>query len=121
MAVWCFYLDGVVPGNVHRPDPGRGYTAIYWQLLDMPHWMLRNTKCWLDLCTVPKRLLKKMPGGESQLADLALRMFKGTGDWNFFEFGILLRERLSLRLDFACWLNDADEHYNICMAKGAQS
>ena len=119
------YMDGVVPGNVHRPDPARGYTAVYWQLLDMPHWMLRKTEFWFDLCCVPKRLLQKMPGGPSQLAELALRMFgpgsAGDGNWNFFEVAIPLTDCFSLRLDFACWLADADEHYDISMAKGAQA
>ena len=115
------YMDGVVPGNVHRPDPGRGYTSVYWQFLDMPHWVLRNSQFWLDLCCVPKRLLRKLPGGESQLATLALRMFKGDGDFNYFEMALEITERLSLRFDLACFLNDADEHYNVCMAKGAQA
>ena len=115
------YMDGVVPGNVHRPDPGRSYTSIYWQFLDMPHWMLRSSTFWLDLCCIPKRLLQKLPGGESQLATWALRMFKGPGDLNFFETAMEIRERLSLRFDFACFLNDADEHYNVCMANGPQA
>ena len=116
------YMDGVVPGNIHRSDPGRSYTSVYWQLLDMPNWMLRKVDFWFDLCCVPKRLLKKMPGGASQLADLALRMFGPgpAGEWNFFKTGIYIHERFSLRLDFACWLADADEHYDISMAKGAQ-
>jgi hypothetical protein len=114
------YMDGVVPGNVHRPDPGRAYTSVYWQFLDMPHWILRNSMFWLDLCCVPKRLLRKLPGGESQLATLALRMFKGAGDLNYFEMPMEITERLRIRFDFACFLNDADEHYNVCMAKGAQ-
>ena len=97
------YMDGVVPGNVHRPDPGRAYTSVYWQFLDMPFWMLRNSNLWLDLCCVPKRLLKKLPGGSSQLATLALRMFKGPGDLNFFDAGLLILHNaagLSLRLRF---------------------
>ena len=115
------YMDGVVPGNVHRPDPGRAYTSIYWQFLDMPHWVLRNSMFWLDLCCVPKRMLKKLPGGESYLATLALRMFSGAPGFNFFETNMPINERLGLRFDFACFLNDADEHYNVCMAKGAKA
>ena len=120
------YMDGVVPGNVHRPDPGRAYTSVYWQFLDMPFWMLRNSHLWLDLCCVPKRLMKKLPGGSSHLATLALRMFKGPGDLNFFDTGLLILHNaaglsLRLRFDFACFLNDADEHYSVCMAKGAQA
>ena len=115
------YMDGVVPGNVHRPDPGRGYTAVYWQLMDMPPWLLRLSASWLDLCYVPKRILQKMPGGESQLATMVLRMLQGTDGFNFFETGILLQDKFLLRIDFGCWLNDADEHYNVCMSKGAQA
>ena len=87
----------------------------------MPHWILRNSMLWLDLCCVPKRVMKKLPGGESYLATLALRMFRGAEGLNFFETAMDITEWLSLRFDFACFLNDADEHYNVCMAKGAQA
>ena len=37
------YMDMTTPGNLHRPDAGRSYHAIYWTLLQYPEWF-RNSK-----------------------------------------------------------------------------
>ena len=38
------YFDDVMPGNLHRPDKGRKYMALYWSLLDWPSWMLQSAR-----------------------------------------------------------------------------
>ena len=37
-------LADVMPGNLHRPDKGRKYMALYWTLLDFPSWMLQSAR-----------------------------------------------------------------------------
>ena len=40
----AIYFDDVMPGNLHRPDKGRKYMALYWTLMDWPSWMLQSPR-----------------------------------------------------------------------------
>ena len=114
----AIYFDDVMPGNVHRPDKGRKYMAVYWTLLDFPLWMLQSGKGWFVLTYVPAALYKKMLGAEAQLLRLILKIFfpdPGTA-MHGFSFstataGVVVahdRSSCAVAFRFSAWLSDGD-------------
>ena len=39
------YVDEAKPGNVLRPDEGRGVNNIFWAFSTWPEWLLRRSMC----------------------------------------------------------------------------
>ena len=53
------YEDECTPGNIRRFDKGRKYIAIYWSVLDFPHWFRTRHIGWIPLCFIQTKRLKK--------------------------------------------------------------
>ena len=70
----ALYMDEVTPGNVHRPDKGRCYTAVYWTFMDFPSWFLRTPCGWFILCFISAKDIDNIKGKESQLFRMILKM-----------------------------------------------
>lgn len=127
------YEDEVRPGNVHRPDKGRAYLAIYWSFLDYPDWFLHSVRGWFAFAFVSENQIAQIAGKDSQLTRHVLKAFFGGGDYlpNFAVDGCVVwseapappgrapRDAFWFRAVFCCFLTDADGHHKITMCKGA--
>ena len=116
----ALYLDDVMPGNVHRPDAGRSYVAIYWTFLDLPDWLLHSTDGWFVLSFVPKKIWKLIPGEQSGLMRIFLTAF-WPDDGPSFGTGFLVQhgeESLVLQADGVdAWLLDGDAVSKVTLSK----
>ena len=143
------YADEATPGNVHRPDKGRQFMAVYWTFREWPDWFRAGRAGWFPFCFVHHAVLKKISGGLGHLMVLVLRSFfaGSTGSagpssmpagpydeaWTFQMSGISLcrgpgrpdflegapGEALHLKATFGCFLGDEKAHNAIVGSKGA--
>ena len=105
------YMDDVTPGNSLRADGGRKYVAIYWAMLNLPHWFLSSQHGWFPICMLPRKVYTKIRGGMSQLCAIMLRLFFAPGAGNFIDGFVLTHAAqpgVLLKAKFCCWLADAD-------------
>ena len=122
----AIYLDEVTPGNVHRPDKGRCYTAVYWTFMDFPSWFLNNMGGWFTFCFISANDLKKTKGKDSQLFRLILKAFFPQEGFNFATTGVTVSSRAApaiesfwFRACFGCLVADADAIAKVSMWKTA--
>ena len=117
----AIYLDDVTPGNVHRPDAGRSYVAIYWTFMDLPSWLLHSVDGWFVLAFVPKRIWRLIPGEQSGLMAALLKVFWPDDGVLSFAGGLLVRHgmhRLVLKAEgVTAWLLDGDAVPKLTLAK----
>ena len=85
------YIDEAIPGNVLRPDGGRGSQNIYWGFAEWPEWYLRRDDSWFVFGCVRTSLLESLRGGISELMKLVLRVFFHPTGSNFATTGGLIQ------------------------------
>jgi hypothetical protein len=71
------YADEATPGNVHRPDKGRKFMAVYWTFREFPDWFRNGPAGWFPLSFVHHKVMDTIPGGLSGLMVVILRLFFG--------------------------------------------
>ena len=70
------YLDEVTPGNVHRPDHGRKYQAVYWTIKELPGWFRRRADIgWFPVAYITAQSLEDSSISPSELVKWVLKTF----------------------------------------------
>ena len=122
----AIYMDDVRPGNVLRPDIGRAYWALYWNILEMPSWHRSSMDGWLPLCFVRVSTCKKIKGGISQIMEKLMGKIWSRENWNLSRLGIRLPGGLAsagpgdvYHFDFACFLADEKAIHETVQCKGS--
>ena len=137
----CIYADETTPGNVHRPDKGRQYMAVYWTLLDFPNWFRSGPAGWLPFAFIDHEALASLAAGLSSFITFVLHVFFGgiccpegtsytlntTGirlcrgqaslEGEAFQ-GFVSSEAFLFKACFACFLGDGKAHQEITLNKG---
>ena len=70
-----FYMDGIKPGNVLRPDPGRSVSCFYFTFLDLPGWYHAKADGWFYFSCFPEKYISKVSGQHSFLFARMLEIF----------------------------------------------
>ncbi len=116
----AFYLDDVKPGNALRVDQGRKYTAVYWSILELPHWYRVGDGGWMPLLFVQVGHLRS---AGVTVASLTRQVFRALwnpadGAFNLATTGVRFGSG-HLFLDFCCFLADEAGLKEMLSVKGA--
>ena len=77
------YMDEVKPGNVLKPDAGRGQACFYWTVVEWPSWFQVRDCGWMFFGAFPQKLLSNVAGGYSALFAKMLGEFFENSFMNF--------------------------------------
>ena len=69
------YIDEFRPGNVLRPDKGRGTQNVLWIFSDLPDWLICRADAWFQFGCLRSSQLDGVAGGPSALMRLVLKTF----------------------------------------------
>ena len=95
------YNDETTPGNQHRPDNARSYTALKWTLLDLPTWFRERKHGWFRFGYILTDDLVKMLGGPAALAvAMLLEFFPASSGFSFEHTGMKLPEAEAGRQEY---------------------
>lgn len=61
-ASFVLYNDGVVPGNPFRPDKARKVEAFYWNIVELPDYVLQRSMCWPTLTLIRTSVIGNLIG-----------------------------------------------------------
>ena len=116
------YVDEFKPGNVLRPDKGRGTHNILWIFSDFPEWLICRADAWFQFGVLRSKWLEQAPGGASHLMTQILRAFWSTSGGPNLETsgGLFLHgnETLLYKARFAGFLGDEKGLKEVFNSKG---
>ena len=69
------YADGLVPGNVFRPDHGRKMQCIYWCIAEWPQHILQRSFAWPVFSLLRQSIVDEIDGGMSRSMRMVLHVF----------------------------------------------
>ena len=123
---FAIYLDEVAPGNQLRPGTGRGYTALYWTLLDLPDWFRSSKWGWFHLMFIPTAVASRIKDGFSAVLGALLETLWSTGGICDLEGGGVRMKSgqdswSMVRIAFSCFIADERAIKDLSMAKGASA
>ena len=116
-----FYSDETVPGNVMRPDSGRGLECFYWTIIELPTWFRVRKFGWFTLLVIRTSLVRKVQGGMSAIWRQVFKVFFGS-TWNFDSIGVRCMSSTSefvFKARFGCILADEKALKEAWSVKGA--
>ena len=114
------FVDEFRPGNVLRPDKGRGTQNILWMFTELPEWFICRADAWFQFGTLRSSLLEKhVPGGVSALMKAVTRTFF-TGLQNFASGCVVTHgnESTLVRARFGGFLGDEKGMKEVFASKG---
>lgn len=116
------FVDEFKPGNVLRPDKGRGTQNILWTFTELPEWFVCRADAWFQFGVIRTQLLEEVPGGISALMKAVVRTFwRPNAIPNFASAGCIVNHgngSLLIRARFGGFLGDEKGMKEVFASKG---
>jgi hypothetical protein len=117
------HLDEARLGNQLRPDKGRTFQSVHWNILEIPAWFRAREVGWFPFALLPGKVIDG--ANTSAMVRAMMHVFFSTSGFNFETIGVHLCKNNSttvtyhVRASYRATICDEKAHKEVSSIKGA--